>query len=727
MDGTEEMPVKASCGAVWGQFCHQTRSPSSLCTQGDDLWQHRLALSSPVVTNNAFGLKLLDRLRDEQRISAAAYESIFHRAKRSGESVQELIIDTGAMSEHDLLKAVAHVYQTRFVSTERLAKAGIDRQTLQMVPRRVCERYQCCPVVFDAKTQSLAIVVADLDEDIPKHVQVVTTVREVKAYIARPAAIVAAIKKYYGGDPMAFSGLIAESRSGLPPPMDERGRPDTMELAGGFGEPGFAAPPARPAARPRPAPPRPISALPPASAIRAAARTRAPSVVDMGRFEPPSVGSLGSFEAAPDYATYLETVKVLVTLVDQSRGELRGHSAHVASVCAKILQRVAVPEAEKNAILVAAHLHDIGKTTTAYHLTALNVSRFDGHRIQAEKSFDAPTKLLGAARLSDITVQTLDALYERWDGLGFPKKLENKFIPMGARILSMAETYCDLTTNAKNPYRRVLTPREAVEVIRQLGGQLFDPALVDPLRLAVGADRHTMNQGVRARILLVDADADWKMMLEMRFSEQGYEVTSAGSRAEAEGRLRSERFDILLTEVDLEGGDGFGLVGVARNDERNAGMATIFLTKRADRDAVARGLDLGAADYMTKPVAPEVVVMKTGQIFEAILRKKNGGGLSGALKDMSLAEVVQILGQGRKTGGLRITAGQKVGEVFFLEGLIAHATFQNMRGEEAFYSLMTLAEGDFRFTPDVKSGERSIQAQTETLLLEAMRRLDEGI
>jgi response regulator RpfG family c-di-GMP phosphodiesterase len=298
---------------------------------------------------------------------------------------------------------------------------------------------------------------------------------------------------------------------------------------------------------------------------------------------------------------------------------------------------------------------------------------------------------------------------------------------MGARILSMAETYCDLTTNAKNPYRRVLTPREAVEVIRQLGGQLFDPALVDPLRLAVGADRHTMNQGVRARILLVDADADWKMMLEMRFSEQGYEVTSAGSRAEAEGRLRSERFDILLTEVDLEGGDGFGLVGVARNDERNAGMATIFLTKRADRDAVGRGLDLGAADYMTKPVAPEVVVMKTGQVFEAILRKKNGGGLSGALKDMSLAEVVQILGQGRKTGGLRITAGQKVGEVFFLEGLIAHATFQNMRGEEAFYSLMTLADGDFRFTPDVKSGERSIQAQTETLLLEAMRRLDEGI
>jgi len=456
---------------------------------------------------------------------------------------------------------------------------------------------------------------------------------------------------------------------------------------------------------------------------------RAPSVVDMGRFEASAdtKSSLGTFEAAPDYGTYLETVKVLVTLVDQSRGELRGHSAHVASVCAKLLQRVSVQEAEKNAILVAAHLHDIGKTTTAYHLTALNVSRFDGHRLQAEKSFDAPTKLMGAARLPDMTVQTLDALYERWDGLGFPKKLENKFIPMGARILSMAETYCDLTTNAKNPYRRVLTPREAVEVIRQLGGQLFDPALVDPLRLAVGADRHTMNQGVRARILLVDSDADWKMMLELRFSEQGYEVTTAGSRAEAEGRLRSERFDVLVTEVDLDGGDGFGLVTVARNDERNAGMATIFLTRRADREAVARGLDLGAADYMTKPVSPEVVVMKTGQVFEALLRKKNGGGLSGALKDMSLAEVVQILGQGRKTGGLRITAQQKVGEVFFVEGLISHATYQTTRGEEAFYQLMTLEDGDFRFTPDVKSGEHSIQAQTETLLLEAMRRLDEGI
>jgi response regulator RpfG family c-di-GMP phosphodiesterase len=701
-------------------------------------------------------MKILDRLRDDARITASQYESVYHQARRSGEPILELLIETHALSEHELLKAVAHMYQTRFVSTERLAKAGIDRQTLGMVPRRVCERYHCCPVVFDPKTQSLSIVAADLDEDVSKHVQVVTGVREVRAYVARPAAITASIRKYYGGDPMAFSKLLPDKSSGLPPPMDESLGPlggPSIDLGAGASAGGGlglgldfelgAAPRlqsprqgASPRARPPVAPPRGTpgqgidlgtleSAPIPRSPTSQAKAPPAPGL-SLGRFDAGQGDEkLGTFEAAPDYASYLETVRVLVSLLDQGRGELRGHSAHVASISAKIADRLAMPKADKNALAVAASLHDVGKTASAYHLTALNVSRFDGHRLQAQKSFDAPTKLLESARLSDATKAILEAMYERWDGKGFPKNLENKQIPLGARILSLTETYCDLTTNAKNPYRRVLTPREAVEVVRQLGGQLFDPGLVDPLRLVVGSDRAT-NVGIRPRVIVVEPDAQGAMALELRFQEQGYDVTTVRTRPEAEGRLRNERFDIVITEVDLEGGDGFGLVAVACAEERNKDTAFVFHTRRSDRDSVSRGYELGAADYLTKPTSIELVVAKCGQIFEALLRRRDGGGLSGSLRDMGLTEVVQVLGQGRKSGCLRIVSQHRVGEMYFGEGLVVHALFVQATGDEAIYQMLLLKDGDFKFDPMQKPKEKTMQASVESLLLEGMRRMDEA-
>lgn len=702
--------------------------------------------TAPPTTKNAGAFKILDRMRDDGRISASQYESVYHQAKRSGEPIIELLIETNAMSEHEVLKAVAHMYQTRFVSTERLAKAGIDRQTLMMVPRRVCERFHCCPVVFDPRTSSLSIVVADLDDDVPKNVQVVTSVREVKAYVARPSAITAAIKKYYAGDPTAFSKLLPDKSSGLPPPMDENAGPVTggpsIDLGLGLDfDLGGGPRPARAPAKP-PAPPRAPQGTPgrgidlgsldtgpsPRSGTGNAGAPSPPPGLNLGRFDASGGGlesEMGSFEAAPDYASYLETVKVLVSLLDQGRGELRGHSAHVASIAVKIGERVSMTKADRNALAVAAYLHDVGKTSTAYHLTALNVSRFDGHRIQAQKSVDAPTKLFESARLNDAIKGMLEGMYERWDGKGFPKNLEGKQIPLGGRILALTETYCDLTTNAKNPYRRVLTPREAVEVVRQLGGQLFDPGLVDPLRLVAGSDRAT-NVGVRPRVLIVEPDSEQGMLLELRFQEQGYDVTNARTRPEAEGRLRSERFDIVITEVDLDGGDGFGLVAVGRAEERNKEVAFVFLTRRSDRESVARGFELGAADYLTKPTAAELVVAKCGQIFEALLRRRGGGGLSGSLRDMGLTEVVQVLGQGRKTGCLRLVSQHRMGEIYFDGGMIVHAAFAKVEGEEAFYQMLLLKDGDFKFDPAGKPAKKTMQSSIESLLLEGMRRMDEA-
>lgn len=663
-------------------------------------------------------MRILDRLRDDGRISAAQYESLYHHARRSGEPVQEAILDGGLMSEADLLKFVAAMYQTRFVSTDRLAKAEVDRDMLRLVPRKLAERYSTVPVLFDRRTQSLSIVVADLEEDIAKQVQLASQVREVHPYIARPASIRAAIRKHYGGDPAAFATLAS---AGLPPQTTEMIERDAgasvgrggvvapIDLGddfGGFGGGG-------------------MGAAPPAAPVRAPRERAARPKIDLGTLEMSSEIAAPVIVEAP--ANVIEVASVLVSLLEHGRAELRGHSSMVSRVCRRAADRLAMSESDAAALELAALLHDLGKHAT-YHLTAFNVSRFDGHRLQAETTWNAPIRLFESARLSPAVVAILGGLHERWDGEGLPKRVAGDAIPLGARLLAVVETFADLVQNPKNPYRRTLTRQEALDVVRQLSGTLFDPSLVDVLRLSA-ASEGTVPGTIRHRVLIVDPDTAAGTVLEMRFVDQNWDVLSVADRASAEKAIGRERWDLVISEVDLDGGDGFGLAASLRESPKSKSASLMYLTKRADRDSVNKGFAAGAADYLQKPTAPDVVVAKATQVVESAgsQKKKAAGGLSGALRDMGLPEVVQVLGQSRKTGELRVVSGAATGLMHFDAGFIVHALFGSQKGDVAFYSMLKLTDGDFAFDPSVKSTERTLSASTESLLLEGMRRIDEGI
>src|SRR5256712_6886009 len=69
--------------------------------------------------------------------------------------------------------------------------------------------------------------------------------------------------------------------------------------------------------------------------------------------------------------------------------------------------------------------------------------------------------------------------HERWDGLGYPAGLRGEAIPVGARILAIADCYSTLQT--VRPYRPARTEAEAIAVLREYAGTAFDPSLVDLL------------------------------------------------------------------------------------------------------------------------------------------------------------------------------------------------------------------------------------------------------
>ncbi len=100
-------------------------------------------------------------------------------------------------------------------------------------------------------------------------------------------------------------------------------------------------------------------------------------------------------------------------------------------------------------------------------------------------------------------------------------------------------------------------------------------------------------------------------------------------------------------------------------------------------------------------------------------------GLSGRLSTMAFADLVQTLHNGQKTGLLRVKSGDGEGEIYFVDGNVRHARTGAERGEEAFYRLMTWAEGNFTFETGGRRIEPVIFPATPALLMEGMRRQDE--
>jgi response regulator RpfG family c-di-GMP phosphodiesterase len=704
---------------------------------------------------------LLERLLAERKISREQGQAALDHALANELRIEDALIEVGALDEPTLLAFLSAIYQTRFVSTEKLARAEIERAALTLVTRELAERANVFPVVYDASTKTLAFVTADPDNlELARDVRVTSRVATVRPYLARPAAVRAAINKHYHGDIHAFSKveqrnlqknkmfetyghnlfdeetIASRSATGVRAGLDANEGPPT--LTRGLAEPELTRPtpveldarsrgsqPTRPTpieldVRPRAAPQSSQNArlslpMPPASSAREVA----------GFVRSGLTPASSSQDSGVTFASSVEVANVLVSLLENQRQELRGHSAQVSRFMHKVGDHMQLTRAELYALRLCGLLHDVGKTSH-YHLTALNVAEYETHRIEAQRCFMSPVRLFDGATLPRACSDGFASLYERFDGQGFPERRGGKDIPLSARLLAIAESYADLTANARNPFRRLLTAKAAIEVLGRYKDRIFDGNLVDVFRVAaLGEDMQSRLLNDRARILLVDADAEETTVLELRLVEQGHEVVLCRTAEQAFKRFQQGGIDVILAEVDLQPHDGFTLIEHVRKQRGGGEVPVLFLTRRTDRGSIDRGFSLGALDYMSKPAAPDVVVAKLRSVLSKASRHKTARGVSGALEEMPLPDVIQVLSRTRKSGSLRVSTGGYSGEIQLGNGSIYHASFMDKRGEEALFALLALTEGEFALDPTFMPSARSIHESTEHLLLEGMRRIDE--
>ncbi|MCX6695126.1 MAG: diguanylate cyclase [Candidatus Altiarchaeota archaeon] len=161
------------------------------------------------------------------------------------------------------------------------------------------------------------------------------------------------------------------------------------------------------------------------------------------------------------------------------------HSRLVGEIAGKLCCELGVPSVYKDVVIRAAEYHDIGKIRIPDEVLGKN-----GRLTEGEQGIMRQHTVLGAEIADELGLERIKPLirghHERWDGQGYPNNVKGEEIPLGARIIAVADTFDAMTGNGGDrDYAERMSREDALKGIDRNSGTQFDPKVVDALtRLA---------------------------------------------------------------------------------------------------------------------------------------------------------------------------------------------------------------------------------------------------
>jgi CheY-like chemotaxis protein len=232
------------------------------------------------------------------------------------------------------------------------------------------------------------------------------------------------------------------------------------------------------------------------------------------------------------------------------------------------------------------------------------------------------------------------------------------------------------------------------------------------------------------KLLLVDDNPMVLGMLQHALAPFA-RVVSATDSADALLKAVDDPPDLVVCDYRMPGMDGRQLVEKLKSRPATANFSAVLMASRADIDERLSPQD-AADDYLAKPFFLKEATRRIKRTVDRIALEKmaktapSDGVVRGNLSQMNVIDLMQSLEMGRKSCQLKLNNEGEKCEVFFAEGQVKHATYGSLVGDQAVFKVLRWTGGNFELNFEGKTDKETTQLNTQGLLMEGLRLLDES-
>ncbi|MGI6394091.1 MAG: response regulator [bacterium] len=174
-----------------------------------------------------------------------------------------------------------------------------------------------------------------------------------------------------------------------------------------------------------------------------------------------------------EYEYMLSTIKALVTALEARDEYTKGHTFRVSKYALMLGKQMGLTTFELDKLEIAANLHDIGKIGVRDDILLKPGQLTEDEYAKIQEHAVIGAEILRPLNSLNDVVPLILFHHERWDGKGYPTMISGADIPLGARIIAIADTFDAVTSD--RPYRKALPEKDALEIIEKNSGSQFCP------------------------------------------------------------------------------------------------------------------------------------------------------------------------------------------------------------------------------------------------------------
>ncbi len=176
----------------------------------------------------------------------------------------------------------------------------------------------------------------------------------------------------------------------------------------------------------------------------------------------------------------IKTVSAMAHALAARDAATEGHAARVGDMAGRIALSMGLDHEQTESVRLGGILHDIGKIGFPDVLFQVHESRNPPDVVRKiMKHPSTGAQILGDLDFLGACLEHVHCHHERLDGKGYPRNLKAEEIPLGARIVAVADSYDAMTTD--RPYQKGKSAEEALRILRQYAGTRWDERCVDAL------------------------------------------------------------------------------------------------------------------------------------------------------------------------------------------------------------------------------------------------------